>query len=305
LTGPGGVGKTRLALQLASTLVPAFADGVVVVELARLADPALLLSALGQALGVPEAMGEPLDETLAVALHSRQMLLLLDNFEQVLGAAAQLTALLAVASQLRILVTSRSRLHVYGEQVFPVEPLPLPDLQQPLSLAHVGESAAAQLFVARAQAVEPSFTLTEASAAIVASICRQLDGLPLALELAAARIKLLPPSALLARLDQRLALLTGGARDHPPRHRTLRAAIGWSYELLAPVEQQLFRKLGVFVGGATLEAIAAVCMAEDERETDLLAQLGALIDHSLVHQLPQADGTPRITLLETNREYAQ
>lgn len=304
LTGPGGVGKTRLALQLTSALATAFADGVIVVELARLTDPALFLSVLAQALGVPEAMGEPLDETLAVALHSRQMLLLLDNFEQVLDAATQLTRLLAAAPQLRMLVTSRSRLQVYGEHVFPVDPLPLPDLQQPLSLAQLVESAAAQLFVARAQAVEPSFTLTEANAAIVASICRQLDGLPLALELAAARVKLLPPPALLARLDQRLALLTGGARDHPPRHQTLRAAIGWSYELLALAEQQLFRRLGVFVGGATLEAVAAVCTADNDREIDLLALLGGLIDHSLVRQAPQADGTPRVILLETIREYA-
>jgi predicted ATPase/DNA-binding NarL/FixJ family response regulator len=304
LTGPGGVGKTRLALQLASALAPAFADGVAVVELARLADPALLLSALAQALGVPEAMGEPLGETLAAALRPRQLLLLLDNFEQLLDAAAQLTALLAAAPHLQLLVTSRTRLQVYGEQVFPVEPLPLPDTQQPPALAQLGESAAVQLFVARAQAVDPSFSLSEANAQIVATICRQLDGLPLALELAAARVKLLPPAALLARLDQRLALLSGGARDHPLRHQTLRAAIGWSYELLAPAEQRLFRGLGVFVGGATLEAVAAVCVADGEQETDLLARLGALLDHSLVRQLPQADGMPRILLLETIREYA-
>src|SRR5262245_33429339 len=184
LIGPGGVGKTRLALQFASALATAFADGVVIVELARLTDPRLVLSALAQALGVPEAMGQPLSETLAAALRRRQLLLLLDNFEQLLDAAAQLTALLAAAPQLQLLVTSRTRLQVYGEQVFPVEPLPLPDPQQPPSLAQPGESAAVQLFVARAQAVEPSFGLIEANAPIVATICRQLDGLPLALELA-------------------------------------------------------------------------------------------------------------------------
>src|SRR5262249_5687126 len=152
--------------------------------------------------------------------------------------------------QLQLVITSRTRLQLYGEQVFPVEPLPLPDPQQLSSLAHLGESAAVQLFVARAQALEPSFTLSEANAPIVATICRQLDGLPLALELAAARVKLLPPAALLARLGQRLALLSGGARDQPPRHQALRAAIAWSYDLLAPAEQRLFRGLGVFVGGA-------------------------------------------------------
>ncbi|NTU79059.1 MAG: LuxR family transcriptional regulator [Chloroflexales bacterium] len=304
LTGPGGVGKTRLALQLASIVAPHFADGVAVVELARLRDPALVLSALAQVLGVPEASGEPLNETLAAALRPRQQLLLLDNVEHLLEAGPHLTALLAAAPQLRLLVTSRTRLQLYGEQVFAVAPLVLPDLQQPFSLTQLGANAAVQLFVARAQAVAPDFTLAEANAATVATICCQLDGLPLALELAAARVTVLPPAALLARLSQRLALLTGGAHDHPPRHHTLRAAIAWSYDLLAPAEQRLFRGLGVFVGGAALEAAAAVCAADGEPETDLLAQLGVLIDQSLVHQTPQPDGLPRFTLLETIRAYA-
>jgi len=258
LTGPGGVGKTRLALAIAAALRPELADGVAVVNLAPITDPNLVLSAIAHAVGMPRS-GEqqPVDE-LKAFLREDETLLVLDNFEQILSAAPLLVDLLASCPMLKVLVTSRAALRVYGERTVPVSPLALPGDPEAegfrLPLGEVAESAAVRLFVARAQAVRDGFQLTGKNAPAVAAICRHLDGLPLAIELAAARIRVLSPPALLERLERRLPLLAGGARDQPERLRTMRDAIAWSYDLLSPEEQALFRRLAVFVGGCSLEA---------------------------------------------------
>jgi len=254
LTGPGGCGKTRLALQVAGAWADEWPDGVWFVPLAALTDPALVLPTIAATLGVRESGGLPLAEELAAYLCDRAGLLLLDNFEQVLGAAAAVGALLPACPRLKVLATSRAALHVHGEQEFPVPPLGLPDAAA-LPSGSVGADAV-RLFVARAREVRPDFALTAATAPAVAAICARLDGLPLAIELAAARSKVLAPPALLARLtaSPALPLLTGGARDLPARQQTLRGAIAWSYDLLPPAEQILFRRLAVFAGGWTLDA---------------------------------------------------
>jgi len=309
LTGPGGVGKTRLAQQVAADQGAAFADGVVTVGLAPLRDPALVIPTLARALDVRDAGEQPLWDRLVAHLREKELLLLLDNCEQVVAAAPELAALLGACPGLRVLATSRVALRVRGEQEFAVPPLALPDPTQvddPVALAQV---PAVALFVRRVRAARPDFALTAANAATVAAICRRLDGLPLALELAAAQIRLLPPAALLAQLDHRLAVLTGGARDLPARQQTLRATLAWSYDLLAPDEQALFRRLAVFVGGCALEAAGVVCqVAVDEGATvpegeDVLVGLGALVSQSLV-RLEEPDGEPRFTMLETIRDYA-
>jgi predicted ATPase/transcriptional regulator with XRE-family HTH domain len=308
LTGPGGTGKTRLAFAAAQELAGSFADGVCFVDLAPIQDAALVLSAIAQALGVREMPGTALTETLQASLRERQLLLLIDNFEQVLAAAPLLTPLRAACPQLRILVTSRACLHLSGEHEYPVPPLALPPLpihslrpgDQPAASwwrGEVEQYAAVQLFVVRAQAALPSFTLTDTNREVVAAICRRLDGLPLAIELAAARIKLLPPAALHDRLRDRLVLLTGGPRDLPARQQTLRATIDWSYSLLPSAEQGLFRCLAVFVGGWTLDAAEAVCGEA------VLDGLQALLDQSLIQQ--DVGSEPRFRMLETIREYAQ
>src|SRR5437660_10095509 len=259
LTGPGGVGKTRLSLQVATELIDEFADGICFVPLAPIRDPDLIASTLAQALGLKETNEQALRDLLKASLQNKRLLLLLDNFEQVLAAVPWLADLLADCPHLKLLVTSRAVLHLRGEHEFPVPPLALPDLTQLPESEALAQVAAVALFLQRARATNPNLQLTSTNARAIAEICVQLDGLPLAIELAAARSKLLPPQALLARLGQRLALLTSGAQDAPVRQQTLRNTIAWSYNLLTPQEQQLFRRLSVFVGGCTLQAVEALC----------------------------------------------
>jgi predicted ATPase/DNA-binding XRE family transcriptional regulator len=307
VTGPAGVGKTRLGVQVAVTVRDAFADGVWFVRLSRLVDPTLVVSTIAQTLGLQETGSQPIAEVLRTHLAERHLLLVLDNFEQVVGAAPDIAALLATSPGLKVLVTSRAVLHVRGERTYPVLPLGLPPApghgpwSSPERLA---QYAAVALFVQRAGDAQPAFTLTTATAPVVAEICARLDGLPLAIELAAARVKVLPPAALLARLSSRL--LTGGARDLEERQRTMRAAIAWSEELLAPEERVLFRRLSVFVGGCTLEAAETVCSAPEGAAPlglDVLDGLGALVEQSLV-QTREEGGERRFWLLHVIREYA-
>jgi predicted ATPase/transcriptional regulator with XRE-family HTH domain len=315
LTGAPGIGKTRLAIEVALELHDAFADGVYFIPLAPIRDPELVLATIVQALMISDLPGQPVLERLQAYLRDRHMLLILDNIEQVLKAAPQLAALLSAAPRLALLVTSRVALHLSGEHRFAVPPLTLP----PNTLPDAGgglesnwesltQYAAVELFVQRAHAALPTFALTAASAPAVAAICRRLDGLPLALELAAVRSALFTPQELLAQLDQRLALLTTGAVDLPTRQQTLKRAIDWSYNLLDEREQALFRRLSVFVGGCTLEAARAVCHiplgTPGELETDVLEGVAALIDQSLLQRTEGTDGRARFTMLETIREYA-
>src|SRR5919199_6996718 len=268
LTGPGGVGKTRLSLQVAAELVGDFPDGVWFVDLAQLSDPDLVPSAITTVLGIKDVGGQPLVDSLKGYLAARHLLLVLDNFEQVTAAAPTLAELLKAAEHLKLLVTSRVTLHLVGEHEVAVAPLGLPDPRALPALDHLSQFAAVELFLQRCRAARADFQVTAATAPTVAAICVRLDGLPLALELAAARLKLFPPDALLQRLDHRLKLLIGGARDRDPRQQTLRAAIDWSYQLLSAEDQTLFARLGVFVGGCTLEAAAAVQTAAGELEWD-------------------------------------
>jgi predicted ATPase len=262
LTGPGGVGKTRLAIEAASELETAFADGVVFVSLAAVRDPDLVVPAIAHALDLREIAGRPPPEQLAAALRQRHLLLVLDNFEQVVEAAPRVTALLGACPHLKALVTSRAVLRVTGEQDFPVASLPLPGPHEHPNLEDLARNDAVALFVDRARAANPSFALTAENAAVVAEICARLDGLPLAIELATPWLRTLSPQHLLERLvahgRHSLQLLTGGARDQPARLRTLRDAMVWSYDLLRPEEQALFRRLAVFAGGFTLDAAEAV-----------------------------------------------
>jgi non-specific serine/threonine protein kinase len=299
LTGPGGVGKTRLAIELASDLDDSFPDGVWFVALAPLAEPTLVPEAIARALGVREAVDLPLPERLAAFLAPRTALLVLDNFEHLTAAAPVVAALLAACPRLKVLATSRVALNVTGEQLFPVPPLALPGPSRVQSSAEVAGVAAVRLFSARAQAAQPDFALTDDNAAAVAAICAGLDGLPLAIELAAARSPVLEPRALLARLSPRLELLTGGPRDQPDRLQTMRGAIAWSYELLPPPEQALFRRLAVFAGGCTLEAAAAVAAGGD----DVLDGITALVASSLLLPEVQSGGETRYLMLETIREF--
>src|SRR5581483_4140223 len=304
LTGPGGVGKTRLVQAVARDLQDAYAEGVFFVALEALNDPALVTSAIAQAVGVADAGDQPLAESLALALRNRALLLVLDNFEQVVDAAPLLVTLLGACPALSVLVTSRTLLRVSGEQEYHVEPLPLPDMAQPhLNPDGLAGSTAVQLFVTRARAVQPDFTLTEQNAAAVAAICRHLDGLPLAIELAAARITVLPPQAMLSRLGHSLDLLARGPRDRPARQQALRATIAWSHNLLAAFERTLFRRLAVFVNGWSLESAEQVCNADGT--LDVLAGLATLTEHSLVRPQDPVEGIPRFTMLMTIREYAQ
>ncbi len=285
ITGTGGVGKTRLALEVARVLRSDFPDGTCFVPLASVSDP---------------------EEQVHAALRERHLLLLLDNFEQVIKGAPQLASLLASCPRLRMLVTSRVALHLSGEHEFPVLPLAVPDLTQLLSPEILTQQAAVRLFVLRTQAIQPTFHVTPANARAIAEICVHLDGLPLAIELAAGRSKLLPPQALLKRLSHRFEILTGGAQDLPTRQQTLRNTLQWSYDLLTEEEQRLFRWLSIFVGGCTLEAAEAVCQAGQaggEQASSVLEGIASLLDKSLVQQTEREGDAPRLVMLETIREF--
>jgi predicted ATPase len=306
LTGPGGTGKTRLAIQVAADLVPYFVGGVVFVDMAPITEPDLVVPTVARALGVSDQGDRPLLNVLGDHLNAIGLtLLLIDNFEQVSAAAGIVRELLDASSTVTALVTSRHALRIYGEQEMPVSPLPLPEPGAAFSLASLIDCESVALFVQRASAVRPDFILTAQNAEAVVSICRRLDGLPLAIELAAARVKILPPTDLLARLERRLEVLTGGARDLPERHQTLRRTITWSYDLLTPAEQRLFRRLAVFVGGCTLEAVEAVCDTREDLGMDVLQGVASLVDNSLLVQPVTDAATPRFFMLETFREYAR
>jgi predicted ATPase/DNA-binding CsgD family transcriptional regulator len=325
LTGPGGIGKTRLSFQLAAEVVEEFTDGVYFVDLAPIRDPQMVSMAIAETLGVRETGAEPLLERLKAFLRDKHMLLLLDNFEHLLDAAPLVAELLASAAQLKVLTTSREVLHLRGEQEVTVQPLAVPDTTHLSSLDQLAQYSAVALFIQRVQARQPAFQVSNENARAVAEICVHLDGLPLAIELAAARLKLFAPEALLARLSSRLALLIDGPRDLPTRQQTIRNTIAWSYNLLNETEQTLFRRLAVFVGGFTIEAAEAVC--EDKRTsrqadeetaqevTDAVSRdlrvswsvldgIAALVDQSLLRQAEAPAGAARFVMLETIREHA-
>ena len=306
ITGPGGIGKTRLALQVAAGLAEPFPGGIHFVPLAPLGDPDLIVSVIVQTLGIREGAAQSQLEVLRQSLQDSlraPMLLVLDNFEHLIKAAPTVADLLAVSAHLKIMVTSREALHVYGEHEFPVPPLTLPDVRSMPPVEALLRYPAIALFVQRAVAVKPAFHLNQENAATVIEICARLDGLPLAIELAAARVNVLSPSFLLARLASRLQLLTGGSRDLPQRQQTLRAAIDWSYDLLNLPEQKLFRRLSVFVGGCSLEGAEAACDPRDDLHLNLLDGIASLVDKSLLQQIEQASGESRFVMLETIREY--
>src|SRR5829696_4729372 len=305
LTGPGGIGKTRLGLQVGAELLDEFEDGVFFVALATITEPALVPSAIAEALGVVEAADQPLEESLKGYLRPKELLLLMDNFEQVLGGAPLVGELLSACPELKVLATSRSVLRVYGEQEYPVPPLELPSPGRLPPIDRLSQYEAVRLFIERAKAARPDFSVTDENAPAVAEICIRLDGLPLALELAAARIKLLPPRAMLERLGSRLKLVGGGARDLPERQRTLRGTIEWSHALLEEGEQMLFARLAVFSGGRTLEAIEAVCDAKGDLPVDTLDGVSSLLDKSLLRQEEGPEGELRFVMLETIHEYAR
>ena len=296
LTGPGGVGKTRLALEVAARSAEAYADGVVVAYLAATREPDLVLPALASVLGVPERAGVTSLDALMHVLRGRHLLLVLDNLEHLLEAGSDVAALVAACPQLHVLVTSRVLLHLRDEQVYPVAPLPLPEVRDTTLVEE--ENPAIALFVQRARQVQPQFALTPANAATVSAIVQRTDGLPLAIELAAARMRLLDPASLLLRLDQRLAVLADGPRDQPPRLRSMRDAIDWSHDLLTPAQRQLFRRLAVSIGGFDLEGAAAV--SGDPEQS--MSGVQALLDHSLVRAAPFATSV-RYDMLETVREF--
>jgi len=303
LTGPGGAGKTRLALQTGADLLEEFEDGVFFVALAAIADPELVPSAIAGSLGLKESAGQPLEESLEAYLRKRKLLLILDNFEQVLEGAPVVGDLLGSCPELKVLVTSRIPLRLYGEKEYPVPPLELPDPVRLPPLERLTQYEAVRLFVERAMAVKPDFGVTNENAPAVAEICARLDGLPLAIELAAARTKLLPPEALLSRLGNRLKLLTGGARNLPARQQTLRGTIDWSYDLLDEDEKSLFGGLSVFAGGSTLEAIEEIC--DPEGNLDALEGVGSLLEKSLLRREEGSGVESRFVMLETVHEYAR
>jgi predicted ATPase/DNA-binding CsgD family transcriptional regulator len=309
LTGTGGIGKTRLSLEVGAELLPAFREGVYFVPLASIDDATLVIPAIAHTLGLQHRYAErqqPLAkhmEYLKTSLREKHSLLLLDNFEQVVDAAPAIAELLATCPRLKILVTSRAALHLSGEHEFPLPPLALPDGTSQLHMHELTQYASIALFLQRAMAIKPDFDVTTANLQTIAMICRRLDGLPLAIELAAARIKLLPPQALLQRLSHPLNVLTGGRQNAPERHQTLRNTIAWSYHLLNAVEQQLFRRISVFVGSCSLEAIEALYSSYPDSTTLVLDGVSSLIDKSLLRQIEQ-EGEPRIVMLETIREYA-
>jgi predicted ATPase/class 3 adenylate cyclase len=305
LTGTGGTGKTRLALQSAAELIDEFEDGVFFVALALISDPELVASTVAGTLSVSESAGRALKEDLREYLSTKELLLVLDNFEQVVDAAPLVGELLSGCPGLKVLVTSRTLLRIYGEHEYAVRPLELPDPGHLPPIETLRQYEAIRLFTERAHAADTNFSLTNENAPAVAEICARLDGLPLAIELAAARIKLLSPQAMYSRLSNPLTFLTGGARDLPERQRTLRGAIAWSHALLDEGEQALFASLSVFSGGCALGAVEAICDAECGSFVDVLEGLSSLLDKSLLRQEEMVEGEPRFVMLETIREYAR
>jgi non-specific serine/threonine protein kinase len=310
LTGPGGIGKTRLSIEIAERMAPAFADGAHVVQLADVPHAGLVTAAVAQSLGLREQGSADLLDLLKTALHDAHLLLVIDNFEHVENAAPLVTVLLAACPRLKVLATSRSLLRLTGEHVLPVPPLAVPDPESVASREDVASSAAVQLFLDRARAVAPSFALTDSNAEIIADICRRLDGLPLAIELAATQSAVLPPAALLNRIGNHLPMPLGGPVDAPERHQTVRQAIAWSYDLLPPDEQQVFRYSGVFVGGFGVDAaehLSRTLVQEFGASTaparDVLVDLAFLVNKSLLRQAAW-HGTARFTMLETIRDFA-
>jgi predicted ATPase/class 3 adenylate cyclase len=302
LTGPGGTGKTRVAIQVAGGLLDRFCDGVYLVDLSALSDASLVASSIAATIGVREEPGHDVLATLTDHLRDRRLLLVLDNFEQVVMAAVSIGRLLDDAPQLAVLTTSRVPLHASGEQEYPIPPLALPDPRGDGGLPALAANEAISLFVERASAVQPDFALTATNAGAVAELTRRLDGLPLAIELAASRVKLLTPQALVEHLEHRLPVLTGGPRDLPMRQRTLRAAIDWSWQLLDTDEQRLFARLGVFSGGWTLASAEAIC--QPSLQPAVIDALASLLDQSLVREDPPLDIEPRFRMLEVIGEYA-
>jgi predicted ATPase/class 3 adenylate cyclase len=301
LTGPGGTGKTRLAIEVAGETLPAFEDGVWFIDLASVTDPTLVISAIAETLGVTAKDGQSLQEVLGSSLRDKAMLVLLDNFEQVVDSGADVERLLHAAPRLKVLVTSRTVLHRYGEQEFPVPPFALPDPGSLPDLASLARYEAIGLFVERAAAVKPDFVLTPLNASSVAEIAIRLDGLPLAIELAASRIKILSPQAIVARLGPGSTVLVSRVPDAPARQRTLRGTIEWSYQLLTGRERQVFEELSVFQGGATVVAIESICAPVGGGET--LDDLASLVDNSLLRQV-ETEGEPRFDMLKTIKGYA-
>jgi predicted ATPase/DNA-binding XRE family transcriptional regulator len=301
LTGPGGVGKTRLVIEVAARLADGFPDGVVFVDLSALRDHSLVVEAMARHLGIDERDAAPLLDRLIATLRDRRLLLVLDNFEQVLPAVRELQALLEASPELFVLVTSRVALPARGAHNYRIAPLPVADAADPPAVQAASPSVA--LFFDRARAGGTELPTDDDTVTTVADICRRLDGLPLAIELAAARVTVLPPRALLARLDQRLPLLVNGPGDLPDRQQTMRGTIAWSYELLSPSEQALFRKLCVFAGGCTTDAAATVCGEATDQSASVVG-LGTLVDNSLLRAPTQADGRdPRVAMIETLREF--
>ncbi len=305
LTGTGGTGKTRLALQVAAELIDEFEDGVFFVALSPISDPELVASAVAGALGVGESAGRTLEQDLGDFLGDKELLLVLDNFEQVVDAAPLVGGLLSACPGLEVLVTSRTPLRIYGEHEYPVRPLELPDPDHLPPIETLRHNEAIRLFTERATAANAAFSLTSENAPAVAEICARLDGLPLAIELAAARTKLLSPQAICSRLGNPLEFLKGGARDLPERQRTLRGAIAWSHTLLDEDEQSLFARLAVFSGGCALEAVEDICDADGDWSVDVLDGLSSLLDKSLLRQQEGGGDEPRFVMLETIREFAR
>jgi predicted ATPase len=304
ITGPGGIGKTRLATELGLRAAARFADGVTLAELEAVRDPGDVAAAICRALRSPSRPNADPEAALSEWLRDRQLLLLIDNFEQVAPAAPLLGRLLATAPRLVVVVSSRTPLHLTSEQEYPLGPLATPPPELPIELDELGRFPSVALFVQRAKRVRPDFRLTPSNAPAVAAIARRLDGLPLAIELAAARVRSLPPELVLERLSHALPMLAAGDVDRPARQRALTATIGWSYDLLDPATAAVFRRLGVFVGGASLDAVEAVARPEDG-EVDVLDALSLLIDQSLVRSvMAPVTGQPRFELLQLVREFA-
>jgi predicted ATPase len=307
LTGPGGIGKTRVSLQVAAELLDIFPDGVWSIHLSRLSDPDLVLPTIAQVFNLKESGGIPLAEMVGSYLREKNLLLVLDNFEQVVTAGPAIGVFLESCPGVNMLVTSRMALHLRGEREYALRPLALPDPHHLPLPERLSQYAAVALFIERAQAARADFHVTDATGPAVAEICARLDGLPLAIELAAARIKVLPPPALLKRLEHRLPLLVGGPRDVEERQQTMRNTLDWSYDLLGPEEQVLLRRLAVFVGGCTLEAAEAVCASPEGAaplHVALLEGLSRLVDQSLVVQREETDGGAGFGMLQVIREYA-